>query len=216
MGPNVPVYIDAGQTLTDNGTVSFASGDTVTLDRHLLLQLAVHHVNGDLTADDTTINDDRRQRLVGHRPSTPAATSTGHRLDLQPLYLSLNNSAVYESGDLTDDQFDLPIYVPYGDVQYLANNAKIRADQHQWRHALKRNTRPELDRHQHGLAELRLPQRLHGGIRSDAGRGAERSGVHRAGQTLTDNGTVSFASGDTVTWIVSCCYSSQSITSTAT
>ena len=31
MGPGVPVQIPEGETLTDDGTLSFASGDTLTL-----------------------------------------------------------------------------------------------------------------------------------------------------------------------------------------
>ncbi len=37
VGPNVPVQIPEAQTLTDDGTLSFASGDTLTLGLHLLL-----------------------------------------------------------------------------------------------------------------------------------------------------------------------------------
>ena len=100
-----------------------------------------------------------------------------HRLNLQPLLSLVNNSAVYESGDLTDDVFNLPIYVPYGDVQYLADNAKFEQININGATLSSGTLELERDRHQHGLAELRLPQRLHGRIGSDTGRGAERSGV---------------------------------------
>ena len=43
------------------------------MDRQLLLQLAVHHVNGDLTADDTTFNDDN-----GNGTSVMAINSGGN------------------------------------------------------------------------------------------------------------------------------------------
>ena len=39
--------------------------------------------------------------------------------------LSLANANVYGSGDLTGDTFNMPIYVPYGDVQYLAGNVEF-------------------------------------------------------------------------------------------
>ena len=37
--------------------------------------------------------------------------------------ISLDNSSVLNSGDLTGDTFNMPIYVPYNDVQYLGGNA---------------------------------------------------------------------------------------------
>ena len=106
--------------MTDDGTVSFASGDTVTLDWYYSSQAI--DVSGDLTAEDTTFNKTGGNSTLSVNPNGNLQ-ATGSTFSLSSL--SINNSAVYESGDLTDDTFDLPIYVPYGDVQYLGNNAKF-------------------------------------------------------------------------------------------
>ena len=58
VGPNVPVYILAVQTLTDNGTLSFATGDTVTL-RRVLQHAQEIAVSGTLTANGTTFTDNK-------------------------------------------------------------------------------------------------------------------------------------------------------------
>ena len=134
VGPNVPVFIDGGQTLTDDGMVSFDSGDTVTFNVNSSCCTSYSsqsiQVNGDLTADDTTFNDSNANgSSVIDVNSGGNIKATGSTFTLTNLALS--NSAVYESGDLTNDQFDLPIYVPYGDVQYLSDNAQVRDDQHQ-------------------------------------------------------------------------------------
>ena len=53
VGPGVAVQIGAGQTLTDNGTLSFATGDTVTFSANY----AQIVVDGTLIASGTTFNN---------------------------------------------------------------------------------------------------------------------------------------------------------------
>ena len=52
-------------------------------------------------------------------PRPPAAPSAS-------LSSPWTTAASYGSGDLTGDTFNMPVYVPYGDVQYLADNAKFQ------------------------------------------------------------------------------------------
>ena len=91
----------------------------------------------------------------------------------------------------------MPIYVPYNDVQYLANNATFDDVD------INAGTLPSgtLSLNQIGTDTPSLryvfSRRLHGGVRGDADRRAQR---HRPGPvaTLTDGGTLTFASGDKV------------------
>ena len=60
--------------------------------------------------------------------------------------------------------------------------------------------RPEPDRHQHVEPELYLPQWLQRSARGQRWPSGPMCRSDPAGQTLTDNGTLSFATGDTVTF----------------
>ena len=131
-------------------------------------------VNGTLTATGTTFTG-------GTAAPTPhQVNSGGHLIATNSTFsitqLSLNNGSVLNSGDLTGDTFNLPLYVPYGDVQYLGGNIKLPAGRHQRRHAPQRQT---LNLNPIGTntssLQLRLPRRLHGGIGGDAERRAQRS-----------------------------------------
>ena len=123
VGPGVPVIIDpAAQILTDNGTLTFAAGDTVTLNGNCC-GAAADRRSGMLTADSTTF---------GGGTSGPSITiaSGGHLVATNSTFslaqLSLDNGSVLNSGDLTGDTFNMPIFVPYGDVQYLGNNVSFQ------------------------------------------------------------------------------------------
>ena len=98
VGAGATVEIGGGQTLTDNGMVSFASGDTVTLNVNCCYSSQAIQVNGDLTADDTTINDNTTNG------SSVISINSGGKLQATGSTFSLtyltNNSAVYKSGDL--------------------------------------------------------------------------------------------------------------------
>ena len=59
--PNVPLYISAWQTFADNGSVSFAAGDTVQLQGNCCTAAGVITIGGTLTADDTTFTNNANQ-----------------------------------------------------------------------------------------------------------------------------------------------------------
>ena len=132
MAANVPVQINPGVTLTDNGTLTFASGDAVTL-----------------SGDGIDAADRGRQRRPAHRP--PAATFTatdfentalitvsggGHLQASNSLFSStlnqvdLNSGSILNAGDLTGNSFNCPLFLPEGEVQYLSgtgsNNAQFQ------------------------------------------------------------------------------------------
>src|SRR5262249_19617692 len=93
VGPNVPINISASQTLLDTGTISSASGDTVTLNSGCCPTSKQIAVNGTLTATGTTFN-----------------AGAG------------SNITVSAGGIITPSgsTFNLPIFVPYNDVASLA------------------------------------------------------------------------------------------------
>ena len=137
------------------------------------------------------------------RGTTPRSRSTPAASSRRPAAPSTSLSSRrqhqhYASGDLTGDTFNMPIYVPYNDVQYLAGNRSfsdvdINAD-------TSPAVRSSLNRIGTNTVEpaLRLPGRLHGGVGAALDVGADVT-VLLAGQTLTDNGTLTFATGDTMT-----------------
>ena len=118
---------------------------------------------------------------------------------------------MYESGDLTDNQFDLPIYVPYGAVQYLADNATFEQININGA-TLSSGT---VDLNAIGTNTGSLSYAFPSGITVASGAtlavGSNVPVFIDGGQTLTDDGMVSFDRGDTVTFNVepSCCTSLQ-------
>ena len=105
--------------------------------------------------------------------------------------------------DLTGDTFagsgySTPLSLPYGDVQYLGNNAAFGAID------ILDDTLPSggtltLNAIGGGSAlQLCLPQRLHGGHRGDLNVAADVSVLVEG--TLTDSGSLSFGSSDAVTF----------------
>ena len=209
VGPNVPVAMAAGQTFTDNGTLSFSSGDTVTLDVNCCYSTQQLAVGGTLTASGTTFNSSNNSGVssiaIGAGGHLEASGSTFNITSL-----SLDSSSILNSGDLTGDAFNLPISVPYGDVQYLGNNVSFQQ--------ISINsgtiTGGTLNLNLIGTNTTKLVYAM-GPFTIASGAtvavGPNVSFAVLAGQTLTDNGTLNFATGDTVTFDVSCCYSTQQI-----
>ena len=73
VGPSVPVLSDAGQTLTDNGALTFATGDTMTSKRQLrgVTQIVV---NGTLTANGDHLHHWRQRRRLASQVNSGGAT----------------------------------------------------------------------------------------------------------------------------------------------
>ncbi len=95
MGPNVHVELPPGQTLTDDGTLSFASGDTVTLDGNCCSSAEIL-VAGTMTAAGTTFN--------GTDGGGSIAVNSGGQLTATSSTFSLNQLAV-QSGSTANLQF---------------------------------------------------------------------------------------------------------------
>ena len=183
VGPNVRVELPPGQTLTDNGTVSFASGDTVTLDGNCCSSAEIV-VAGTMTAAGTTFS----------------GTDGG-------------GSVVVNSGGIitpTGSTFNVPLFVPYNDVPSLAAGNNVSFDQIE----ISSATLPsgnELDLNLIGTNTTNLRYNFPGGFTVASGAtlavGTRVPVEFPPGQTLTDNGTLSFANGDTVTLNSNCCSS---------
>src|SRR5579871_5243360 len=123
VGAGVNVQIDAGVTLTANGTLNFGSGSTVALKYSYGATTQIVVGNGGLlTATgtafraDTTSNDFTQIDVTagGHLKATNST------FFLNQLYL--DNGSILSAGDLVGNGFDLPLWVPAADVQYLAGS----------------------------------------------------------------------------------------------
>ncbi len=102
VGSGASVQIPEGETLTDDGTLSFASGDTLTLGS-ACCSAAEIVVAGTLTAAGTTF--------------------TG---------ISESGTIVVNSGGIitpTGSTFNVPLFVPYNDVASLAAGSNVSFDQ---------------------------------------------------------------------------------------
>ncbi len=106
-GPTIEIGIPSpttSVTLTDNGLLSFGSNDTVTLNSSAgngtTAQIVVSG-GGDLKANGTTF-------AVGGNGTSQ---------------IVVNSDAVLNAGDLVGNAFNLPLFIPAIDVQYLYGSA---------------------------------------------------------------------------------------------
>ncbi len=123
------VTIQAAQTFTDDGTLTFGSGDSVSFPaaQFATTQLVVNSggvVNAASTSFSTPGNasGSLTQIVVNSGGELIAASST---FGVNQLVLA--NGSVLNPGDLTNDVFNLPIYVPALDVPLLTNNQSFGA-----------------------------------------------------------------------------------------
>ena len=203
---NVPVQLNPGVTLTDNGTATFASGDAVTSRATNRREQIVVGNGGLLTAAGTTFTATGFENtgLItvsggGHlQASNSLFSSTLNQVDL-------NSGSILNAGDLTGNSFNCPLFLPEGEVQYLSgtgsNNAQFQdidilagsvpSGQTLALNAIGTATTANLVYVFTGTFTVssgatltvaaNVPVQLNPGV------------------TLTDNGTATFASGDTVT-----------------
>ena len=195
---NVPVTIQSGVTLTDKGTVSIATGDVVTFLTYAsggiinvdnggtLSAVNVQFINNDLNYG-AYININAGGQLIASK-STFALNG-----------LNFDIASRMTAGNLSGDTFNQTITVPYYDVQYLAGNASFHA----------------IDLSAGSLNSGTLALNLIGASTNQSyvfpnnftiGSGATLSVAAnvpvtiQSGVTLTDNGTMSFATDDVVTF----------------
>ncbi len=234
MGP--PSGGNTYTTLTDNGTLSFASGDTVGLSSAYIsnpgiyfgAQIVVGN-GGLLQATGTAFNAPGSAGVSytnitvnsgGHLQATSSTFAVGD------VYLA--DGVVFNAGDLTGDGFDSPLYIPAIDVQYLASNLRFQSIYVQPDTIISGETLAlnsigtqtttnlryvfpgGLTVNQGGIvtAAASIPVVLSGGLTVNQGGSvsfgpsdAVTMGPPSGGNTyttLTDNGTLSFASGDTM------------------
>ena len=119
------VLIQGGQTITDNGamnvtgaSIGFVAGyygdDADPGQRHPLRHGSNFYTSGGNYGSFTLLQVNSGGELI--------ATNTTFSVN----QLSLVNGSVLNSGDLTNDIFNLPIYVPFQDVALLANNQSFQ------------------------------------------------------------------------------------------
>ena len=117
---NVPVTLDNGYTLLDEGTASFATGDLVTIDGGVSSQEIEVGSGGLLSATDTTFSNtsfDNGPIVVN---SNAHFTACGCTFSSSVQQVDLNTGCIVNSGDFTGNIFNCPLYVPVNDVQYLS------------------------------------------------------------------------------------------------
>src|SRR5262249_5042014 len=107
----------------DNGAMNLAAGDTINF-AYSYGATTTLAVGGTLTAPSA----DTFQAGSLSSNTTQLQVAAGGRLlpphkNFNLSQLSLDNSSVLNSGDLTGNTFNLSFYVPYADVANLAGNA---------------------------------------------------------------------------------------------
>ena len=121
------VTIGAGQKISDNGTLSFAAGDYVSFPtaQNLTTQIVV---TGTLSATGTTfVNPGNASGSVNQ-----INVSTGGELSVSNSTFGLNDlyfssGSIVNAGDLSNNIFNLPIYMPAIDAPMFANNQSFEA-----------------------------------------------------------------------------------------
>ena len=203
VGTNVPILVSAGETITDDGTVTFATGDSVALNGTsggfgggagpAVISIATND-SGTLSATNTNFTTNGVGEItVGAGGLLTAASST-----FTLTSLTWDNSSVLGSGDLTGDTFNLPIYVPFGDVQYLSGNTSFE----QIEIGSGTISSGTLALNLIGTNTTNLSYIFYQGFTVESGAtiavGTNVPVMIPAGETITDNGTISFATGDSV------------------
>ncbi len=208
VGAGVSVLIQPGVTLTDNGTLTFGNGDTVTFAYSYGATTQIQVGNGGLlTASTTTFTapdtvDDLVQIYVNSGGHLQANNST---FALSRVYL--DNGNILNATDLSGNSFNDPLFLPAADVQYLSGSGSDNA-QFQDIDILPGSvpSGQTLALNAIGTASTAKLRYVFPGNFTVAGTmnvGAGVSVLIQPGVTLTDNGTLTFGNGDTVTFAYS-------------
>ena len=201
---NLPVVIDPGVTLTDDGTLTFATGDSVDLAGYISTEQIVVGSGGLLTAANSTITGSGYQQtnlITVNSGGHLEASGTTFASSLNQVYL--DNNSILNAGDLTGNTFNCPLWLPEGEVQYLSgtgsNNVQFAAID------ILGGTVPDgqtLALNAIGTSTSNLTYVFAGTftVASDSlvSVAANLPVVIDPGVTLTDDGTLTFANGDSV------------------
>jgi hypothetical protein len=201
VGPSVQVLIGAGQTLTDNGTLTFGTGDAVSFGLAGTTQVVVGN-GGVLSASGTTFSASNTTQLTVAAGGHLTASNCTFALS----QLLLDNGSVLNPGDLVGNDFNLPLSLPAGYVQDLSgaggDNLRFR-DINILAGSLSSGQTVALNAI--GTATTaNLRYVFPGALAVQAGAtlsvGPNVRVLIQTNQTLTDNGTVTFAAGDAVSF----------------
>ncbi len=214
---NVPVLIGpnasgGSETLTDNGTLTFTN-DVVTLNATNYANTTTQIVVGNgglLSASGTTFN-----AVVADGGATQIVADSGGEIQASNSTFALSNvsldvGAVLNAGDLVNNAFDTPLYIPAIDVQYLSgagnNNLSFQTINIQ---SDTLTSGQSVDLNLIGTSLASNPRYIfpgnftinQGATLAVTANVAVQIGPNAAGgsETLADNGTLTFAAGDTVT-----------------
>ena len=127
VGTGSSVTLAANQPFTDDGNVSFANDDTVSFatgsnETSEIVLNGTLNAAGTTFANSGTAGGSTTQVYVGTGGELIASSST---FDLDQLYLS--SGSVLDQGNLSNDIFNLPLYVPAIDVPLLTLNQSFEA-----------------------------------------------------------------------------------------
>ncbi len=219
VAPNVPVEIGVGAyetavTLTDDGTLTFASGDTVTFDDsnyYTTAQIVVGS-GGLMQASNTAFNASAANNSNGGN-ATAIDVSSGGQLQASSSsfavgQVSLADGTILNSGDLTNNVFNTTLFTPILDVPLLTNNQSFQNVEINPGDSLSSGQSVTLTR-MGTVSTAHLLYVLPGNLTINQGATLAvaanvpvqiGTGAYETAVTLTDDGTLTFASGDTVTF----------------
>ncbi len=206
VAPNLAVQIPVNTTFTDSGAMSFGTGDTVTYTSSYG-STTVINVNGSLYATGTTFTSTGSTSQLNFS-GTAHFSSTGSTYNLSQV--SLGGTALGTT-DLSGNYFNTSLYLPESDVQDLAtspngvaaaNNASFSTIDIEAGNVPSGQT---LTMNAIGTATTaNLLYAFPAGFTVSTGGimnvGPGVSVQIPANETLTDNGSASFGTGDTVTY----------------
>lgn len=118
VGNNVTLLVSTGQTLTVNGTMTLATGSTLALSSNYNGGTQVI-VNGLLSATSAFINN------PGSGYTTTLTVNSNGRLKATGTVFSLTQlnlaaTSIFVPGDLANNTFNVPLFLPYNFVPYLS------------------------------------------------------------------------------------------------
>ncbi len=195
VGANVMVVISSAQTITDNGTLSFATGDQVVFQRGYAEQIVV---NGTMTATGTTFS---ATNTGGSVQVNANAHLTASGCTFSITQVALDSSSILNSGDLTNNVFNgTSLALPWNFVPLIAQNASFSDID------INPGTMPSgtLALDAIGTNTANLSYVFPGGFTIASGAsvnvGSNVSLSLPSGQSINVNGALTFATGDQVTF----------------